>query len=253
MSVFLSSTRDAGTEVDVLRQEIEFLKTEVPSRLLSLRQEFQRTISDVQERTKTVVGTGTPHGVLGDLDHTSKKIVKDPYEFYDITKTGQLDFALLSLGGSIVSTRDTKNFVPPNFGSGARSAQQIIQACTVPGDCWAFEGSGAVVIRLIGKVNISAVSIEHASRAVLPTGTITSAPKDFSVWGLDGLNGEEHYLGNFTYNINGSPSQYFPIQNPSANSFHFIELKIHTNHGNPTYTCLYRFRVHGSMDSDRQA
>jgi hypothetical protein len=52
----------------------------------------------------------------------------------------------------------------------------------MPGECWAFEGEGAVVIRLIGKVNITAVSIEHASRALLPTAIIKSAPKDFSVW-----------------------------------------------------------------------
>jgi SUN domain-containing protein 1/2 len=240
-------------EVDVLRQEVDFLKTEVPSRLLSLREEFQRNLSDVRERVKAEVGTGSSYGVLGNLNHTSKKTVIDPNEFYDTTKTGQLDFALLSLGGSIVSTRDTKNFVSPNLGSGIRSAQHIIQACVLPGDCWAFEGSGAVVVQLTGKVNITAVSIEHASRPLLPTGTITSAPKDFSVWGLDSLNDKGHYLGNFTYDINGSPLQYFPIQKPSANSFHLIELKINTNHGNPKYTCLYRFRVLGSMERHGQA
>ena len=26
----------------------------------------------------------------------------------------------------------------------------------------------------------------------------------------------------------------------------FIELRVHSNYGNPSYTCLYRFRVHGS-------
>jgi hypothetical protein len=51
----------------------------------------------------------------------------------------------------------------------------------IPGDCWSFKGQGAVVIQLIGKVNITAVSIEHASRSMLPPATIKSAPKDFSV------------------------------------------------------------------------
>jgi hypothetical protein len=52
----------------------------------------------------------------------------------------------------------------------------------MPGECWAFEGEGAVVIQLIGKVNITAVSIEHPVHGLLQTDAIKSAPKDFSVW-----------------------------------------------------------------------
>jgi hypothetical protein len=51
---------------------------------------------------------------------------------------------------------------------GARPAQHIIQGCVVPGECWAFEGSGAVVSQLIGEVNITAVSNEHALCALCP-------------------------------------------------------------------------------------
>jgi SUN domain-containing protein 1/2 len=91
------------------------------------------------------------------------------------------------------------------------------------------------------------VSIEHASRDLLLQEAIMSAPKDFSVWGLDSLKDKGHYFGKFSYDIDGGPLQYFTIQEASANSFHLIELKIHTNHGNPEYTCLYRFRVHGTM------
>jgi hypothetical protein len=52
----------------------------------------------------------------------------------------------------------------------------------MPGECWAFKGEGAVVIQLTGKVNITAVSMEHASHALLPKEVINSTPKDFSVW-----------------------------------------------------------------------
>jgi hypothetical protein len=52
----------------------------------------------------------------------------------------------------------------------------------MPGECWAFEGEGAVVIKLIGKVNIAAVSMEHPVHAMFQTDSIKSAPKDFSVW-----------------------------------------------------------------------
>jgi hypothetical protein len=114
--------------------------------------------------------------------------VKDAIEFYYATNTGQLQFALGSLDGSIVSTRGTKDYKSSEFGTWARSVQHIIQACVVPREareCCAFEVSGAVVIQLIGKVNITAVSIEHASRAMLPAAALKSAPKDPSVWQLD--------------------------------------------------------------------
>jgi SUN domain-containing protein 1/2 len=242
VSVFRHVSRETGLEAGVLRQEVDLLKTELSNGLESLREEY---LGYLLQRADT--GVVTLHEVLSSLDDTCKKIVKEPTEFYDTTKTGQIDFASESLGGSILSTRDTKEV------NSSRPAQRILQACVLPGECWAFEGSGAVVIQLIAKVNIKAVSIEHASRALWPSELISSAPKDFSVWGLDSLHDEGHYLGNFTYDIDGSPLQYFPIQEASANPFHLIELRIHTNHGNPRYTCLYRFRVHGSMGYDGQA
>ncbi|XP_023711030.1 SUN domain-containing protein 1 [Cryptotermes secundus] len=191
--------------------------------------------------------------MLSNLDDTSKNIVKDAVQFYDVTKTGQIDYAMASLGGSIVSTRDTKNHVSSPSETGERSAQQIIEPCTMPGECWAFVGSGAVVIELIGKVNVKAVSVEHTSSSHSLPGLIKSAPKDFSVWGLNSLDDEGQYLGSFSYDINSSPLQYYTVQEPAAIPFRFIELKIHNNHGNPSYTCLYRFRVHGILEPLEQA
>jgi hypothetical protein len=87
-------------EVDVLRQEVHFfLKQELSNGLLSLREEFLGSLSDLLQRVGT--GPGTSHEVLTNLDHTSKKIVKDAIEFYVTTKTDQLGFALESLGGFI--------------------------------------------------------------------------------------------------------------------------------------------------------
>ncbi|PNF35716.1 hypothetical protein B7P43_G16157 [Cryptotermes secundus] len=229
-------------EVHVLKQEVHFLKTELSNELLNLRDQFQGDFSNVLRGVD--IGDYNSREVLRIFEETSKKTVKDQIEFYDATKTGHLDFALGSLGGSIVSTRGTTDY-KSHSGTSAHSVQHIIQSCVMPGECWAFKGSGAVVIRLIGKVNITAVSIEHVSRDLLPKGAIKNAPKDFSVWGLDSLNDKGHCFGNFSYDINGNPLQYFRIQEASANSFQLIELKIHNNHGNPTYTCLYRFRVHG--------
>jgi hypothetical protein len=107
----------------------------------------------------------------------------------------------------------------------------------MPGECWAFEGTSDDVIQLTGNIKTTAVSTGHASHALLPIAAIKSAPKDFSIWRLKSLH-DGQYPGFFSYDINGSPLQYFTIQESSESPFGLMELQIHTNHSNPTYTCL---------------
>lgn len=61
------------------------------------------------------------------------------------------------------------------------------------------------------------------------------------------------------YDANGTAIQYFPVQYPRTTliggvkypvAFDIIELRVESNHGNPTYTCVYRFRVHGNPLTD---
>lgn len=35
------------------------------------------------------------------------------------------------------------------------------------------------------------------------------------------------------------------LQEPNDQEYRYIELRVATNHGHPTHTCIYRFRVHG--------
>ncbi|CAG8662139.1 17317_t:CDS:1, partial [Dentiscutata heterogama] len=57
-----------------------------------------------------------------------------------------------------------------------------------------------------------------------------------------------HFLGRFTYDINGLPVQTFEVSEKIRNSkkpVRAIIMKVLNNWGKPSYTCLYRFRVHG--------
>jgi SUN domain-containing protein 1/2 len=57
-------------------------------------------------------------------------------------------------------------------------------------------------------------------------------------------------FGNYQFSTHeNSPNlQYFPVTNNEVTQpYQFIELRIESNHGNPKYTCLYRFRVHGNV------
>lgn len=52
-----------------------------------------------------------------------------------------------------------------------------------PGNCWAFKGSqGYLVVRLSMTICPTAFTLEHIPKALSPTGSITSAPKDFAVF-----------------------------------------------------------------------
>jgi SUN domain-containing protein 1/2 len=52
-----------------------------------------------------------------------------------------------------------------------------------PGQCWAFKGdNGYVVIQLSVPIRPTGFSLEHIPKSLSPTGSIDSAPKDFTVF-----------------------------------------------------------------------
>ncbi|KAG7248120.1 hypothetical protein CRUP_027408, partial [Coryphaenoides rupestris] len=115
-----------------------------------------------------------------------------------------------------------------------------------PGNCWAFKGSqGYLVIKLSLRVQPTAFYLEHIPKTMSPTGSITSAPRNFSVYGLDDEYQEEgKLLGQYVYEKDGESLQKFPVMENKL-TFQIIEVRVLSNWGHPEYTCLYRFRVQG--------
>ncbi|KAL0104344.1 hypothetical protein PUN28_017224 [Cardiocondyla obscurior] len=76
---------------------------------------------------------------------------------------------------------------------------------------------------------------------------MSSAPRKFNVWGLFSENDLEPVMfGEYEFMYSDESLQYFPVQNTEINRpYEYIELRIHSNHGQLEYTCLYRFRIHG--------
>ncbi|PAA91940.1 hypothetical protein BOX15_Mlig015518g3 [Macrostomum lignano] len=124
-----------------------------------------------------------------------------------------------------------------------------------PGDCWSFAGfPGRAVVQLSRPIRVSAVSIDHISRLQSFNNSVASAPKRFCVYGLtkacDFKTGRR--LGCFAYDAeSGPPTQTFHIVDSEAAMesavFKYVLLEVGNNHGQPDYTCVYRFRVHGHM------
>ncbi|XP_070846870.1 SUN domain-containing protein 1-like [Chaetodon trifascialis] len=183
-------------------------------------------------------------------------IVKNALRLFAQDRTGLPDFALESGGGSILSTRcsetyETKAALLSLFGLPlwyfSQSPRVVIQPDVHPGNCWAFRGSaGFLVIRLSMTILPTAFSLEHVPRALAPSGTLRSAPRDFSVYGLDdeGQDGGT-LLGTYTYDEDGEALQTYAVTEDSDRAFQIIEVQVLSNWGHPDYTCMYRFRVHG--------
>ena len=52
-----------------------------------------------------------------------------------------------------------------------------------PGQCWCMSGStGYIVFALSAKIRVTEISYEHSPRELAPDGSISSAPKEFSIW-----------------------------------------------------------------------
>ncbi|XP_022830765.1 uncharacterized protein LOC111359436 [Spodoptera litura] len=199
-----------------------------------------------------------------------KRIVAGMLDVYDADKTGLVDYALESAGGQVVSTKCTELYQIKTKQYSIlglpvwwvyTSPRYALTPGAMPAECWAFQGfPGYLVVRTYAIIEVTGFSLEHMSRLLAVEGKIESAPKNFSVYGLHGeMDPDPHLFGDYQYNANGTAIQYFPVKYPKTTNiggveypvaYDIIELRVESNHGNPTYTCVYRFRVHGNALSD---
>ncbi|NXT83561.1 SPAG4 protein, partial [Zapornia atra] len=116
-----------------------------------------------------------------------------------------------------------------------------------PGYCWTTPTSQSqVVISLPTHVQPTAITLQHPLMKDTVLGDISSAPRDFSVVGVNEGGEEETLLGTFTYETEKELSQTFPLQEISR-AFQQIKLLIQNNWGNRSHTCIYRVQVDGRI------
>lgn len=244
-----------GTRAGLLqREEVQAQLQELESKILTHVTEMQG--KSAREAAALLGRTLQKEGVVGVTEEQVQRIVKQALQRYSEDRIGMVDYALESGGASVISTRcsetyETKTALLSLFGIPlwyhSQSPRVILQPDVHPGNCWAFQGpQGFAVVRLSARIRPTAVTLEHVPKALSPNSTISSAPKDFSIFGFDeDLQQEGTLLGTFTYDQDGEPIQTFYFQTPKMAEYHVVELRILTNWGHPEYTCIYRFRVHG--------
>ncbi|XP_030196418.1 SUN domain-containing protein 1 isoform X3 [Gadus morhua] len=210
--------------------------------------------------TQTVVDSLNAAGA-GVTEEEVQLMVRNALRLYSQDRTGLADYALESGGGSILSTRcsetyETRTALLSLFGLPlwyfSQSPRVVIQPDVQPGNCWAFRGStGYLVIRLSMKVQPTAFTLEHIPKALAPSGALRSAPRDFTVYGLDDEGQEEgQLLGSYSYEEDGEAMQTYHATEENEQAFQIIEVRILSNWGNEEYTCMYRLRVHGIPSND---
>ncbi|XP_053673395.1 klaroid protein [Anopheles nili] len=248
------------TASSLMNQVGEKIHAEIEIRMEEARQ------AQIVATSQTTVSPETTSSVRNKVRTTSslteddvKRIVRDALIVYDADKTGMVDYALESAGGQVLSTRCTESYQASSaelriFGIipiwySSNTPRTVISPTMEPGQCWAFQGfPGYLVIQLNTEVIVTGFTLEHISKLLVSNGSISSAPRHFTVWGLLALNDPEPVqLGSYEYlDKMGTSVQYFPVQNQGWNQpLQIVELRIESNHGNIHYTCLYRFRVHG--------
>ncbi|CAH2106630.1 unnamed protein product [Euphydryas editha] len=238
--------------------------------LLSIeRRQMEVIVEKVKEYVKEV--ESRPVHVKTEVDYEAiKKLVAGMLEVYDADKTGLVDYALESAGGQVISTKCTELYQIKTKQYSVlglpvwwvyTSPRYALSPGAMPAECWAFQGfPGYLVIRTYAIIEVTGFSLEHMSRLLAVEGKIESAPKNFSVYGLHGeMDPDPHLFGEYMYDANGTSIQYFPVKYPKTINidgveypvaYDIIELRVESNHGNPTYTCVYRFRVHGNPLND---
>lgn len=230
----------------------------VNSKMEAWREDLEKHMAtkmeDVNHQAVANVGNEVGEGKVGE-------IVRKALTKYDADKTGLFDFALETAGGSILATKCTETYQLSSavmsvmgfpFWWETNSPRIILQPGAAPGQCWAFTGShGTVVIRLSAAIHVSGISVEHIPRLLSPDGNITSAPHKMSLYSVKdplGLDLPAPLL-NFTYSSQGDPVQTFLLPRPTVSRYDTVEIAVHSNHGHPDYTCLYRIRVHGTLEN----
>ncbi|XP_008565090.1 PREDICTED: SUN domain-containing protein 2 isoform X1 [Galeopterus variegatus] len=214
--------RGGGTRTGLLqREEMQAQLQALESKILAHMAEMQG--KSAREAVASLGLTLQKEGIVGVTEEQVHRIVKQALQRYSEDRIGMVDYALESGGASVISTRcsetyETKTALLSLFGIPlwyhSQSPRVILQPDVHPGNCWAFQGpQGFAVVRLSARIRPTAVTLEHVPKALSPNSTISSAPKDFAIFGLDeDLQQEGTLLGNFTYDQDGEPIQTFYFQ-----------------------------------------
>ena len=119
--------------------------------------------------------------------------IQSALDLYHADSVGMIDYALRSSGGKVVAHSPSHELLLPgslilsylsrNIAP-TRPADEVLSAGVSVGECWPMNGaSGQLLISLRQPVIVTAVTVEHADRRIVPD--VTTAPREVSVLGVN--------------------------------------------------------------------
>ncbi|KAF7836288.1 SUN domain-containing protein 1-like [Senna tora] len=218
------------------------------------KEEFQKIYDELKSK-----GSNFGDVNLDEIRTYAREMIEKEIEKHAADGLGRVDYALASGGGMIVKHSDPYTWESNWFLSSAKNgvhsnAEKMLKpSFGEPGQCFALKGSnGFVQIRLRTAIIPEAVTLEHVAKSVAYDRS--SAPKDCRVYGwLQGKNTDSaidpkkmFLLSEFTYDLEKSNAQtYNVLDSAGSGVIDTVKLDFTSNHGSPSHTCIYRFRVHG--------
>ncbi|GMH07849.1 hypothetical protein Nepgr_009689 [Nepenthes gracilis] len=200
---------------------------------------------------------------LDDISALARKIVEAEIEKHAADGLGRVDYALASGGATVV--KHSEALIVAKGGVHDDAEKMLKPSFGQPGECFPLKGSsGFVEIRLRTAIIPEAITLEHVAKNVAYDRS--SAPKHCRVsgWlqdsqvprGLDNtelaLDGEKTFLlAEFSYDLEKSNIQTFNVLD-LANTvvINTVRFDFTSNHGSPSFTCIYRLRVHGHIPAN---
>ncbi|XP_076155181.1 SUN domain-containing protein 2-like [Alosa pseudoharengus] len=234
------------------------LRPELQGALEALEKRLLRHLTEVAHKEGSdmwrTVGESLQKEGLGAITVKDvHEIVQRALSLYKADGTGMADYALESLGATVIRSRCSETYRTRSpcyslFGMplwyASESPRTVIQPEMHPGKCWAFKGSeGFLTIALC-------VCVCLCVRVCVPACLcVCVCVVCFLVLfqGLSGFDEQEEgkFQGRFTYDSDGEPIQTFELPDSVKDVYRAVQLRVLSNWGNPEYSCVYRFRVHG--------
>ncbi|ONK78318.1 uncharacterized protein A4U43_C02F17200 [Asparagus officinalis] len=221
---------------------------------LLTKDEFESFKNDLKKRKGS---SGNDEDVsLDEIGALAKEIIEKEIERHAADGLGRVDYALAAGGAKVIAHSEpfvsgkASNWfaVGKDRGRIHSNAKKMLEpSFGEPGQCFALQGtSGYVDIRLRTGIIPEALTLEHVSKSVAYDRS--SAPKDcvVSAWFEESEVPEHHQvLTKFSYDLEKTSAQTFDVDTTINSVVNVVRFEFTSNHGNPSLTCIYRFRVHG--------
>jgi hypothetical protein len=158
---------------------------------------------------------------------------------------------------SVLQRLSNKLIASFDVDNGVGTYSDALSLSMTPGDCWPMNGSkGTLTIKLRKPIKIGAFSIGHVLKREAID--ISTAPKDFSVYGRNRIEDEPRLLfenKNYDVLLNKRQQYYWysdkessiteDCRCPLSEAIQFVTFNVKSNYGHSHFTCIYNIGIYG--------